>query len=136
MIRFSIFLARALRTGASLLMIKYGNPVDSKQVGIKTDSRDANVSITVELTRDHDDLIATGCVRPRFGSLYLPLWRTVEVQMLSPQGKLIAKSSERCALTPLGSPGTSACMKRWPFQVHFHGMPPQSSVVEVTCKQS
>ena len=132
MLHASAFLTRVLRTGASLLLLKYGTPVDSHQVRIETEPRDADVSLSVELTRDHDDLIATGCVRPRFGSSNLPLWRTVQLRILNPQGKLFAESRQRCALIPSGSPRTSTSTKRWPFQVRFNGMPPQGSTIRVT----
>ena len=132
----SSFFTSALHTGAALLLLKYGDPVDPKQVKIETGPSNRDISINVELTRDRNDLIATGCVQPKFGCWDPPMWRKVKIQILSPRGTVTAKSDARWSIVPCDTPRTCASMKRWPFQVRFHGIPEKGSTVRVTSDES
>jgi len=126
------FATKALRTGASFLLLKYGEPVDPKDVKVEPVSTDSKVSINAEVTRANSDLIVTGSVHPNFGYYDPPTWRKVKVQILDHKGKVIAQSSGRWSLVPLSpTPRTSFSMKRWPFQIKFHGMPAQGITVRM-----
>jgi hypothetical protein len=126
------FFASLFQTGASILMLSYGKPVDSQQIKTEIGPSDPKVSIHVKLTRYQDDLIVTGSVRPKSEYGDPPTWRKIEIDVLAPNGKIISKSSERWILVPESSPRPYASTQQWPFQIRFHGMPKAGSAVRVT----
>ena len=123
------FFTSIAQTGASLLMLSYGTPVDSHQIKTEIGPSDPKVTIHAELTRDHNDLVVTGSVQPKFGYVNPPTWREIEVDVLTPNGKVVSRSMERRMLESFPRPCTST--QRWPFQIRFHEMPKAGSAVRV-----